>query len=222
MRSFLSLAFLILLASGFSFGQDDNIACPPIKVTGPEGFELPESSISIRADVDSNVTNLTYEWTVRNGKILSGQGASVVMVMTTFSDLEVEVRVNGLSPECPSTVAKIVRISPGDPVEHDQFGELKLSDEKARLDEFFIELQKNPSDRGFFRLAMTDKERLDVKTSRLQRIVKRARYRGFDLGRLVFGLTKGTRVSTTLYKWPSGVAFFPCDECLIIYGRDLK
>ena len=57
--------------------------CPTLDVTGGGNVKASET-MSFRADVTGgNVTDITYHWTVSQGKIIEGQGTSEIKVKTT-------------------------------------------------------------------------------------------------------------------------------------------
>ncbi|HZT57057.1 MAG TPA: hypothetical protein VFA21_00380 [Pyrinomonadaceae bacterium] len=107
----------------------------------------------------TNVSNLdsdakvTYNWTVSAGTIVSGQGTSSITVDSTGiwdGTIEATIEVNGLPDSCgKKTSCSTTVVGIGDPGRLDEYGNIRWSDERARLDNFAIEMQNDPSARGY-------------------------------------------------------------------------
>jgi PKD-like domain len=96
---------------------------------------------------------LSYNWTVSAGTIKSGQGTSSISVDTTGlggASLEATVQVAGLPEGCAGKAACATALI-CDPLDRkiDEYGNIAWSDEKARLDNFAIEMQNEPTARGY-------------------------------------------------------------------------
>ncbi|MBV9956970.1 MAG: hypothetical protein JO360_01060 [Acidobacteria bacterium] len=94
-----------------------------------------------------------YQWVVSAGTITSGQGTHQITVDTAGLFLqEVTATVELKEPGAKSygTATATVTIGGcGLSRKFDQYGELSFNDEKARLDNFAIELQNNPGAQGY-------------------------------------------------------------------------
>jgi hypothetical protein len=129
------------------------VACPTVTVSCPDTV-TPGSPITFTANVsggDSNVTP-TFNWTVSAGTISSGQGTSSITVDTTnvSGTVTATVDVGGYGRECSTSNSCTTSI----PVELkprkiDEYGNIRFNDEKARLDNFAIELQNDPTAQGY-------------------------------------------------------------------------
>jgi hypothetical protein len=87
-----------------------------------------------------------YRWEVSSGTIVSGQGTPAITVDTVGLGAVVvtaRVSVGGLSQACPTEASRSVSILPPGVVcdlAFDQYGDIRFEDEKARLDNFAIQL----------------------------------------------------------------------------------
>jgi hypothetical protein len=61
------------------------------------------------------------------------------------------VEVGGLDPSCPRTASASTPIKPKPPLarKFDEYGNIRFNDEKARLDNFAIQLQNEPTAQGY-------------------------------------------------------------------------
>lgn len=132
--------------------------CPVMKVTCPTEVHV-KDKLTFSAELrggDANVTP-TYNWSVSAGAIESGQGTSTVIVDTDGVDpdstVTATVEAGGFdracgygstANSCTSIVLKKIEAR-----KLDEFGALKPKDEEARLDNFAIELNNDPSSQGY-------------------------------------------------------------------------
>ena len=130
------------------------IACPTIDVSCPDTVSVGEP-ITFTASVsggDPNVTP-TFNWTVSAGTIRSGQGTSTITVDTTGlggQTVTATVDVGGYDRSCTgsdSCTVSVTGIREGRRI--DEYGRIQRNDEKARLDNFAIELQNDPTAQGY-------------------------------------------------------------------------
>jgi hypothetical protein len=127
--------------------------CPTLSVTGPAGITNPGDTMTFTASASGN---LTYNWTVTAGTIESGQGTSSITVRTTQdmagSNVTATVRIGGTDPTCNCTTeasdsGSVAARPTAIPV--DEYGTLKDDDVKARIDNFYIQLNNQPAARGY-------------------------------------------------------------------------
>ena len=96
----------------------------------------------------------TYNWTVSAGTISSGQGTSSITVDTTNTagqSITASVDIGGFDPSCGRNAACTVAVKakPTPPRKFDEYGNIRFNDEKARLDNFAIQLQNEPTSQGY-------------------------------------------------------------------------
>lgn len=217
---FLLLACLILAAASAATSQ-----CPTVTVVGPEGITVPGEEMTFRAVVGPTTSKLAYSWMISAGTIVKGQGTPKITVVTARehagSSITATVKLEGLSISCERSASETAGVAPvpGCGLPLDQWSNLKPNDERGRLDLLFAELSNNPKDVGLLIFTVKPGDRLDAGNKRIQFVLKHARFREFDKGRLLFGLVVGDK-STTLYRIPPG-AEPPCSDCLIFRGESL-
>ena len=186
-------------------------ACATISVSGPSGTTLPGQSMTFTANVSGGGDfSPTYNWSVSAGTISAGQGTSTITVDTTGlpanSNVTATVDVGG-QPEtcaCPRTASETGGITETKPDLVDEFGKATDDDVKARIDNFYIRLNNDPSARGYIINYGTPAE---IKKRRAQ-IMKAINFRKYDASRVTFvdGPDNGTGVNTKLYTVPAGAS----------------
>ena len=183
--------------------------CPSVSVSEPATVTAPGADMTFTANVSGGNSDAayTYNWTVSNGTITSGQGTPQITVATTEQmangNVMATVTVTGTAA-CPCNVTANGTGSIGgtpQPTLSDEFGPLTADDLKARLDPFFSQLQNDPASRGVIINSGTDRE----VARQLRNINRAAKFRGYDLTRVTIirgDNTPGTR--TRLYIVPAG------------------
>ena len=138
--------------------QQPQSKCPTTKVTCPDSVYKGER-LMFTANVqggDSQVTP-TYNWTVSAGTIESGQGTPTIDVNISEaapdSSVTATVDVGGFDRECGygSTASSCTTMvmKKAEARKLDEYGTLKPKDENARLDNFVIEIQNDPTAQGY-------------------------------------------------------------------------
>jgi hypothetical protein len=131
------------------------IECPTVTVSCPDQGTI-GTPVTFTANVsggDSSVTP-TFNWTVSAGTISSGQGTSSITVDTTGvagnSTITATVEVGGYDRTCSTSNSCTVSFPEGPKARKvDEYGNIKFNDEKARLDNYAIELQNDPTAQGY-------------------------------------------------------------------------
>ncbi|MCA1620064.1 MAG: PKD domain-containing protein [Acidobacteria bacterium] len=193
--------------------EDVRPPCPTVDVSCPSDPVKPGTPITFTASVsggDSSVTP-TFNWTVSAGTISSGQGTSSITVDTTGlpnnSNVTATVDVGGYDRSCPTSDSCSTGITeaPG-PRKIDEYGNINFNNEKARLDNYAIELQNDPTAQGYLVCYGGRRGR----TGEAQRRCDRAKdylvtTRGVDASRIVT-VDGGFREDLTVELWivPSG------------------
>ncbi|HEX7316054.1 MAG TPA: hypothetical protein VF297_19260 [Pyrinomonadaceae bacterium] len=187
--------------------------CPTVNVSCPSEPVKPGTPITFTANVsggDSSVTP-TYNWTVSAGTISSGQGTSSITVDTSGlpnnSSVTATVDVGGYDRSCSTSSSCTTGIT-GEILARkvDEYGNIRFNDEKARLDNYAIELQNDPTAQGYLVCYGGRRGR----TGEAQRRCDRAKNylvstRGIDASRIVT-VDGGFREELTVELWvvPSG------------------
>jgi hypothetical protein len=97
--------------------------------------------------VPANVTPV-YNWTVSAGTIISGQGTDTIRVDTTGlagQTVRASLSMGGYNLECAGDCGVSIPLPKPINRKFDEFPDIARNDEKARLDNFGIELQHDPT-----------------------------------------------------------------------------
>lgn len=135
--------------------EQQQAQCPTVTVSCPddaaEGTE-PTYTTNVSGG-DPNVTP-TYNWTVSAGTISSGQGTSTIRVDTAGvggQTITATVDVGGFARECRTsnscTISVTKKAAPA--VKFGEYVTRDLSANKAKLDEFVLALQQDPTAQGY-------------------------------------------------------------------------
>jgi len=122
--------------------------CPTVTVSCPSGVKAGEP-VNFQASITGASANINkrYNWTVSAGSIVSGQGTPSIQVDTTgLSGRSVVAKVSlpGYPMDCSSSCSAEIPIVL-ECRKFDEFPALARNDEKARLDNYAIELQNDPT-----------------------------------------------------------------------------
>jgi hypothetical protein len=126
--------------------------CPSIVISCPDTVRVGEA-VTFRASVTNLAPAITplYEWTVSAGTITSGQGTPTITVDTTGiagQPINARLSVGGFNLNCSAQCTTQIPYNP-EPRKFDEFGDIARDDEKARLDNFAIQLQQEPEAQGY-------------------------------------------------------------------------
>lgn len=179
--------------------------CPTLSVSGPSEIPAAGGTVTFTANLSGgNQNNLTFDWTVSQGEIVSGQGTSTITVQTNDAmagqNITATVNVSGYAPgcSCPTTASETAGI-PGvsGPNQFADFGDIPNDQIKANLDSFFGELNSNPDAQGFIINYGTDAE-IALREKNIRAAI---RFRKFPASRVTFlrGADQGSGVRTVLY-----------------------
>jgi len=170
----------------------------------------------------------TYNWSVSAGTISSGQGTSTISVDTTGvaggQSVTATVSIGGADPSCTGTTASCTTslkppIRPA--VKFDEYGNIRFNDEKARLDNYAIQLQNDPGSTGTIIVYGSCAGEAQQRGDRAKDYLVNTR--GIEAGRITV-VDGGCRSDLTVQLWvvPQGStaptpdttnAISPCPEC---------
>jgi hypothetical protein len=187
MRRILNLLTFIVLAQLAAMGAAPNpplLECPSITVETPSDLICPASEVTFTASVlggDPNIQQ-TYHWTVSAGRIVSGQGTPTITVATADASaslvgngegITATVALGGftaLTTSCPQTASRTVRMAGCClPRKFDEYGDIQLNDEKARLGNFAIQLRNEPEALGYILIYAGKRAHVNEAERRLER-----------------------------------------------------
>jgi len=131
-------------------GPGDVAHCPFVRVSASPYIPKPTGPLEFAANLESNDKRIQpiFVWQISQGKIISGQGTERIAVEVPSSasgQVIARVDVSGFSLECPieTTTAKYQTAFGVSYFKFDEYGDICSDDEKARLDNFAIQLQNN-------------------------------------------------------------------------------
>jgi hypothetical protein len=137
-----------------------------------------------------NSGNVTpnYNWTVSAGRIIEGQGTGSIRVDTSGlagQSLTATLSMGGYPLDCSATCSISFPV-PLRCKKFDEFDELARNDEKARLDNYAIEMQNDPSSTAYVVIYPGQRGRPRQVQNQKTRIVDYlVNSRGFNAGRIV-------------------------------------
>ena len=124
--------------------------CPAIEIICPTSIATDQPltfSSRYTGGVPANVTP-AYNWTVSAGTIISGQGTDTIRVDTTGlagQTVRASLSMGGYNLECSADCGVSIPLPKPINRKFDEFPDISRNDEKARLDNFGIELQHDPT-----------------------------------------------------------------------------
>jgi hypothetical protein len=131
-----------------------DLVCPTVSVDCPSEVEDP-GTVTFKANFHQGTPQVspTYNWSVSAGTITSGQGTDTIVVSSAGAagqTITATVELGGIDPSCGRTAScsTPVKAKPALPRKFDEYGNIRFNDEKARLDNYAIQLQNEPSARG--------------------------------------------------------------------------
>jgi hypothetical protein len=178
--------------------------CATLSVQGPGGVTNPGETMTFTlSGARSNAVN----WSVSAGTIESGQGTSSITVRTAtgMTNVTATAEITGTDPgcNCQTSASETAAVStpPGSSMV-DEFGPQKADEIKARVDNFFIQLNNDPNAKGYIVNYGTAKQI----AARRADILKAISFRKYDANRVVFvdGGDTGSGVNTRFWLVPAG------------------
>ena len=165
------------------------IVCPNVTVSCPDAASenAPATFTATISGGSAGITP-TYNWTVSAGRIISGQGTPNISVDTTGlagQSIRANLDVGGYGMRCPASCATSIPIV-NKPQKFDEYYDIARNDEKARLDNYAIQLQSEPGSQGYIIVYPSRRARSNDAQTRAQRISDYlVNSRGIDSHRVV-------------------------------------
>ena len=128
--------------------------CPAIEISCPTSVAIDQPvtfTSRYSGGVPANVTPV-YNWTVSAGTIIEGQGTDTIKVDTkglAGQTVRASLSMGGYNLECAADCAISIPLPKVVSRKFDEFPDISRNDEKARLDNFGIELQNDPTATGY-------------------------------------------------------------------------
>jgi hypothetical protein len=180
------------------------VLCPNISISGPDTVAV-GAPVTYTASVSGGTSGIApvYNWTVTAGTITSGQGTPSITVDTaglSGQPITANLAIEGFNRNCGSTYTTQVQRKISS-TQTDFYPPLKRDDEKARLDNYAIQLQNDPSAKGYIIVYGAPGTKAAEKQKRIKFIVDYlVASRGIDAARLVT-LEGGMRDQVTTELW---------------------
>jgi hypothetical protein len=178
--------------------------CPNVSIYCPDTVTL-GAPVNFTVNLSGGTPGITpnFNWSITAGTIISGQGTPSISVDTAGlagQSITASVEVGGYDLRCPAncTVQLPRKVTS---TLTDYYPPIRLNDEKARLDNFAIQLQNEPSAKGYIIVYGGRKANAAEKQKR----IKRAQdylvlTRGIDASRIMT-MEGGMRDETTTELW---------------------
>lgn len=163
--------------------------CPNVYITCPDRVEInqPVTFTSSLSGGSGNVTPI-YNWAVSAGRIIEGQGTGSIRVDTNGlagQTLTATLSMAGYPLDCSASCSISLPV-PLKCKKFDEFGELARNDEKARLDNYAIEMQNDPSSTAYVVIYPGRRARSAQAQNQRTRVVDYlVNSRGFNAGRII-------------------------------------
>jgi len=199
--------------------------CPTVNVSCPSEVEAGQPITFTATVAGEGAPTPTFNWSVSAGTISSGQGTSTITVDTAgvAQSVTATVTVGGVDPSCNATSSCTtgVKPPPRQPTKFDEYGNIRFNDEKARLDNYAIQLQNDPTSTGTIIVYGSCEGEAQSRGDRAKDYLVNTR--GIEAGRITV-VDGGCRSDLTVQLWivPQGAtapapdtagAISPCPAC---------
>ena len=146
--------FLLVLIASTVMAQTP-LTCGIVDIEGPAKVD-PGAAVVFNVKITSMIHTGSpqFKWTVSAGTIMTGQGTDVITVDTTGlggQELTATAELVGAPPGCRASASTTTQVNaPPDACDYrfDEYGDINFEDEKARLDNFAIQLLNVPMSIG--------------------------------------------------------------------------
>ena len=153
-RQFMTVAVFVLVTFVVSTAQSSD-RCQILSVESSAQADA-GTSIVFSAKLNTVVPTAKpeFKWQISAGTIISGEGTSSITVDTSGlggQSIEATVSVSGISTLCSTSATQSVAVlsPPQCGMPFDEYGNIRFEDEKARLDNFAIQLFNQKSATGY-------------------------------------------------------------------------
>ena len=169
--------------------------CPNVSVSCPDAAsEGQPATFTATISGGSGGVRPTYNWTVSAGRIISGQGTSSITVDTARlagQTIRADLELGGYGMRCPASCGTSIPVV-NKPRKFDEYYDIARNDEKARLDNYAIQLQGEPGSHGYIFVYPSSKARANMAEARARRISDYlVNSRGIDASRFTVTIAAG-------------------------------
>lgn len=179
--------------------------CPDVSIVCPTNIVV-DQPLTFSSNVSGGSPNITpvYNWTVSAGTIIEGQGTNTIKVDTTGlagQTVRATLSMGGYTIDCSASCAVQIPIPLPNPRKFDEFPDIARNDEKARLDNYAVELQNDPTSTAYVIVYPGRSGRTGDVQKHTTRIVDYlVNSRGIDARRIIT-LVGGTRDELMVELW---------------------
>jgi hypothetical protein len=179
--------------------------CPTVRISCPDNPVLGQP-LDFTGTVSGGSPNIApiYNWTVSAGTIISGQGTNSIRVDTTGlagQSVRASLSMGGYPMDCSDTCVVQFPVPPVECRKFDEFPDIARNDEKARLDNYAIELQNDPTSTAYVIVYPGQRGRpTDVQKHTARVVDYLINSRGID-GRRIVTLVGPTRPELMVELW---------------------
>jgi hypothetical protein len=210
---------LVLAPPVVALGQGPQ-TCGVLSVEGP-GDVKPGETIIFKAQIRSTalMNKPALNWKLTAGTIVNGQGTNEISVDTAGlggQDVTATLEMVGVPVGCSSAASRTTRVSL--PIAcglaFDQYGDLKFEDEKARLDNFAVQIQMQPTASGYIGMYAGAETYPDEASERLNRAkTYLVDFRKTEPNRVItVDCGFSSELTVQLYIVPFGASLPACDD----------
>ena len=230
LKLLLILAALLCSVDEAAVAQSPLTRCATVEVDGLSEVD-PGTVLVFDARITGPIhtTKPEFKWTVSAGTITSGQGTEIITVDTAWlggQDVTATAELIGAPSGCKASASRATKVKPpiicGLPF--DQYGDIKFEDEKARLDNFAIQISNELLSTGQI-LMFAGRE--TFKNEAAERLARARSYivdfRNVDRNRIITtdcGFSDELKI--TLMVVSAGVSPLTCDTSIAIPFSEVK
>jgi RNase P protein component len=229
MKKFMFTIWLIFIFCIQLYAQ--NSACPIISLSVSPKRAIVGESVTFTANVNGeSLAKIEYKWTVLDGKIEKGEGSSIIVVSPIndyVSEIKATIEIIGLSESCQNIVSETVEYmlcilhAPLN-LKTDGFSINPSQIDKSRLDNFFVELDNDPTS------LIIIIERFESAVSRnqvklkLRKLFLYLKAKNVQSERIIVFLNKEDKTLTEFWVSPAGADVLECKNCLQVSSGDIE
>ena len=165
-------------------------SCPTAVIVCPENV-VADSPLTFSTNLTGGSAGVepVYNWTLSAGSIIEGQGTSSIKVDTkglAGQTIKATLSIGGYHLDCSASCEVSIPVAALPARKFDEFPVVTSNDEKARLDNFAIELRTDPSTTAYVIVYPSQRDQVADVKRRTKRIIDYlVNSRGFDAQRIV-------------------------------------
>jgi len=229
-RSAHILSIVLLLASASVIRAQTPLTCGTVTIDGPSEVEQGTPMV-FKAKITGMIhpTKPEFKWKLSAGTITTGQGTEEIVVDSTGLGGQVvtaTVELSGVPQGCKAASRATQVKGPAIAcfLPFDRYGDLRFEDEKARLDNFAIQISNEPLSIGQILMAAGQETFENETRDRLARAKSYlVNVRGIDPNRILTldcGFTHELNIQLSIF--PAGVFPLTCDDSIEIPFSEVK